>query len=164
MSSGKTKKMLFSVCVAVIVFVAASNAFGVIVDGQVTASDNYQMMATIPATIGDPADLYLSQSGSALFMAIVMPLAYVDNTYGAKGDKTAGTHTHITWGCHEEDHTFEELRKSDKIKLAITGATISTLEVDFLKDTPPTWRSPKTARLAWWSPLRCNITCRYIPQ
>jgi len=98
-------------------------------------------MATIPVPGGGPADRYLAQSGTSLFMAIAIPLAYVDNTYGLKDDTSASAHTHITWGGQEGDHTFEKRRKSDGIKLDMwcgnAPGTKLELDIDYLKDDPP---------------------------
>ena len=82
--------------------------------------------------------------------AYVMPLAYMDNTYGTDNTVGSCSHTHCSWSNslnngRDSDHTFVQLEKSDVsvTQLIIDGGPIQDFKLDYLyeTDTPGVYSS-----------------------
>ncbi|QNN23766.1 hypothetical protein HED60_16310 [Planctomycetales bacterium ZRK34] len=134
-----------------VTFLSASVHAAPVIDGQALgAAEGYQYSAKIvPSKDADkipPATVYFAQDAVTydLCVAVVMPLAYVDNTYGEGGTKPS-THTHFTWRddhnyleAKEDEHKFGELVGSDQATFVIElpGVTTDSSEfkLDYLKD------------------------------
>lgn len=109
-------------CAAVVMCIASAGLADPIIDGRVTASDGYQYTTTLGVKNPPrpPAQVYLHQDGTTkvLSIAIVLPLEYVDNTYGSTS-ASPPTHTHPSWGTKDDDHTFNELLGSDQLGIEL---------------------------------------------
>ena len=73
-----------------------------------------------PAT--DPGKLYLGLDGGDLYGALILPTAFVDNSYGANS---------VGWGG--TDHPLSKLLKSDSATIKIAGEDI---KLDYAPDVP----------------------------
>jgi len=99
-----------------------------VVDGD-GAFDGYSVHAVLePADAQgvSNADVFLHQvpNSQFLYMAFVLPLDFVDNTYG--------TAAHFTWPTHK----FENLRGSDELEITADNDGFSkTAKVDYLEGT-----------------------------
>ena len=127
---------------------AALPVGAVTIDGWFDPGEGYTVQATIQpnvtvAPVG-PADAYFFQDPLTkdLSIAIILPLDYTDNSYGA--DQNVFVHTHLTWysgtggpmNNSDRAHTFKDLLNSDHAAFQISrGGASSSFGIDYLFET-----------------------------
>ncbi|QNN21040.1 hypothetical protein HED60_01735 [Planctomycetales bacterium ZRK34] len=130
----------------ILALLSATATAAPVIDGRALgAAEGYQYSAQIaPSKDADkvpPATVFFAQDAATfdLSVAVIIPLQYVDNTYGIDGDPA--THTHFTWQkeqditkAKEDDHKFNELVGSDKVgfEIALPGASSSSFILDYI--------------------------------
>lgn len=118
------------------------------IDGAVDGAgfpDSYAVhMELLPVGGLNPPDLatdvFLTREGDYLYMAIVLPREYVDNTYSDPHNSGA-IYTHPSWVGHGKDgsdqHKFSELEGSDKLGIEIAIGTALGDKIEYLNNTSP---------------------------
>lgn len=112
-----------------------------IVDGRYDSSEGYNYAVSIDPNKydasknpGDPATMYLYQDTTTynLYVAVSLPLTYVDNSYGTK-----------SVGWNGKIHKFTELVGSDKssYEVRMGGSKVLEFSIDYLYDNNGVWDS-----------------------
>ncbi|MBC8441299.1 MAG: PEP-CTERM sorting domain-containing protein [Deltaproteobacteria bacterium] len=128
---------LKAVCISTLLFLAFSQpVLAITVDGSLdteyTGYYNYTLTVeggkkSPDITMTDPAQLYYYQDTADLYLALVLPLSLVDNSYGANS---------VGWGkgvsASGKNHNLKDLEGSDKL-VGSYGGTDFTIEY-YLED------------------------------
>ena len=131
----------FSVAILLTLTAMSSESRAVTVDGIVSAGEystgfatNIAVESGHGATVAAPTtgEIWLSQNGTDVSIALVQPLDLVDNSYGANA---------VGWGSNApsgKNHSFSDLLNSDKLQLSVLDsggsllASLGSLELDYL--------------------------------
>jgi len=104
-----------------------------LVDGRFLSSEGYTHHWSIDPTKVDPkkapvdpADLWMAQAGGDLYVAMILPKTYVDNSCGVNS---------IGWPG-KKGHEFKSLVGSDKseFEFSLSGATFLDVKLDYISE------------------------------
>ncbi len=127
---------------------ASQTQAAIVVDGRVGEEEGYSLLGSITpskdANKVSDAKLYLHQDEVTfdLYVGVVLPLEFVDNSYGSDGSLPQ-THTHSSWGGNKDNkHKFKHLLNSDDAEFVLTfGGEEIEFEIDYLKQFGNTYRA-----------------------
>ena len=127
-----------SVAVAVVGSLAGVASAAAVVDGKVSTGE-YSHEFTVAAIGSSPgsAKLYVTQdANNNLFVALVLPRAYCDTTYGGNPAGST-TYTSSAWINAGKSHNFSDLDGSDQATFTLgrNGSTFFAGDMDYLEPT-----------------------------